>query len=225
MTEHFGTDDFGDFPLPPQLGWIHEQPLLLASASETRMALLIDAGLPVMVSPSDVDEDPIKAEHRAAGAPAEKAAEALAVAKAQSVSAAYPDQITVGADQILVLGDGSDAVWFDKPANRGEAHKHLQMLSGKTHRLMTATAVCFNGAVQWTSLTAPQLSMRSLSDTYIRAYLETLGDEALWSVGGYQLEGLGAQLFEAVEGDFFTVLGLDLTGLLQHFRAQGALLS
>ena len=219
------TEDFGDFPLPPQLGWIHELPLLLASASETRMALLIDAGLPVMVSPSDVDEAPIKAEHKAAGQPAEKAAEALAIAKAKSVSAAYPDQITVGADQILVLGEGAAATWFDKPADRAEAQKHLQSLSGKTHRLMTATAVCLNGEVQWTSLTAPELTMRALSDTYIRAYLETLGEEALWSVGGYQLEGLGAQLFEAVEGDFFTVLGLDLTGLLQHFRAQGALLS
>lgn len=218
-------EDFDDFPLPPQLGWIHEQPLLLASASETRMAMLIDAGLPVVVIPSDVDEDPIKAEHKEAGASAEKAAEALAIAKAKTVSAAYPDQITVGADQILVLEDGGETHWFDKPANRGEAHKSLQMLSGKTHRLMTATAVCFNGEVQWSSLTAPQLTMRELSDTYIRAYLETLGDEALWSVGAYQLEGLGSQLFEKVEGDFFTILGLDLTGVLNHFRAQGALLS
>jgi septum formation protein len=219
-------DDFEDFPLPPQLGWMDEQPLLLASASETRMAMLVDAGLPVVVSPSDVDESVIKQRVQAAGGPAAEAAMALALEKAATVSRSYPGQITVGADQILVLDDGADGeIWFDKPENRGKAHKHLQQLSGKTHQLLTATCVCVDGEERWSSLKTSNLSMRALSDAYIRAYLDTLGDEVLWSVGGYQLEGLGSQLFEQVKGDFFTILGLDLTGLLAHFRDQQALLA
>lgn len=218
-------DDFEDFPLPPQLGWIHEQPLLLASGSETRMAMLMDAGLPVLVSPSDVDEAPIKADGKAKGLAAAEVAQQLALAKASSVSAMHPGQITVGADQMLVLNDNGSEVWFDKPENRGQAHKHLSVLSGKTHQLVTATTVCIDGEPQWTSTCTADLSMRSLSDTYIRAYLDTLGDEVLWSVGGYQLEGLGSQLFDSVAGDFFTILGIDLTGLLTHLRDHKALLA
>ena len=218
-------DDFDDFPLPPQLGWIHEQPLLLASGSETRMAMLMDAGLPVLVSPSDVDEAPIKADGKAKGLAAAEVAQQLALAKASSVSAMHPGQITVGADQMLVLNDNGSEVWFDKPENRGQAHKHLSVLSGKTHQLVTATTVCIDGEPQWTSTCTADLSMRSLSDTYIRAYLDTLGDEVLWSVGGYQLEGLGSQLFDSVAGDFFTILGIDLTGLLTHLRDHKALLA
>ena len=219
-------DDFDDFPLPPQLGWMGDQPLLLASASQTRMAMLIDAGLPIMVAPSDVDETIVKQRVRGEGGPARQAAAELAEAKAATVSRAHPSQITVGADQILVLDDEQgQEIWLDKPEDRGQAHQTLQLLSGKTHRLMTATAVCLDGDVRWTSLTSPVLTMRALSDTFIWAYLDTLGDEALWSVGAYQLEGLGAQLFERVEGDFFTILGLDLTGLLEHFRENRALLA
>ena len=219
-------DDFDDFPLPPQLGWMGDQPLLLASASQTRMAMLIDAGLPIMVAPSDVDETIVKQRVRGEGGPARQAAAELAEAKAATVSRAHPGQITVGADQILVLDDEQgQEIWLDKQEDRGQAHQTLQLLSGKTHRLMTATAVCLDGDVRWTSLTSPVLTMRALSDTFIWAYLDTLGDEALWSVGAYQLEGLGAQLFERVEGDFFTILGLDLTGLLEHFRENRALLA
>jgi septum formation protein len=220
------SDDFDDFPLPPQLGWMHDQPLLLASGSQTRMAMLMDAGLPVVISPSDVDESVIKSRVWGEGGKAAQAAEELAVEKAASVSVAYPGQITVGADQILVLGaEDGEEIWFDKPENRGQAHKHLSQLSGKDHRLITATAVCVDGQTRWTSLRTATLSMRALTDAYIRAYLDTLGEEALWSVGAYQLEGLGAQLFDSVDGDFFTILGMDLTGLLTHFRAQQALLT
>ena len=218
-------DEFDDFPLPPQLGWIRDQPLLLASGSETRMAMLMDAGLPVLVSPSDVDEAPIKAAGKAEGLAAAEVAQQLALAKASSVSAMHPGQITVGADQMLVLNDNGSEIWFDKPENRGQAHKHLASLAGKTHQLVTATTVCMDGKVQWSSICTADLSMRALSDTYIRAYLDTLGDEVLWSVGGYQLEGLGSQLFERVAGDFFTILGIDLTGLLTHLRDHKALLS
>ncbi|MEC8038890.1 MAG: Maf family protein [Pseudomonadota bacterium] len=219
-------DDYQDFPLPPQLGWMGDQPLLLASASQTRMAMLIDAGLPIMVAPSDIDESVIKQRVRSEGGAASVAAAELAEAKAATVSRAHPGQITVGADQILVLEDEQgQEIWFDKPEDRGQAHQTLQTLSSKTHRLMTATAVCLDGEIRWSSLTSPTLSMRTLSDTFIWAYLDTLGDEALWSVGAYQLEGLGSQLFERVEGDFFTILGLDLTGLLQHFRDNRALLA
>lgn len=218
-------DDFDDYPLPPQLGWIHEQPLLLASGSETRMAMLMDAGLPVVVSPSDVDEAPIKADGKSQGLTAAQVAQQLALSKSSSVSAMHPGQITVGADQMLVLNENDAEIWFDKPENRGQAHKHLSSLSGKTHQLVTATTVCMDGEVQWASTCTADLSMRSLSDTYIRAYLDTLGDEVLWSVGGYQLEGLGSQLFDSVAGDFFTILGIDLTGLLTHLRDHKALLA
>ncbi len=219
-------DDFDDFPMPPQLGWLDEQPLLLASASQTRMAMLMDAGLPIVVAPSDVDEAPVKADGEANGRSAADVAQELAAAKAVSVSQMHPGQITVGADQMLVLKEPSGAeLWFDKPDNRGLAHKNLSILSGKSHQLVTATAVCVDGAVQWSSTRSADLTMRDLSDAYIRAYLDTLGDEVLWSVGGYQLEGLGAQLFDAVEGDFFTILGMDLTGLLAHLRERQALLA
>ncbi|MAV47055.1 MAG: Maf-like protein [Alphaproteobacteria bacterium TMED89] len=222
------SDHFDDIPLPPQLGWMHDQPLLLASASQTRMAMLIDAGLPLVVSPSDLDESVIKRRVREDGGRAAQAAEELAFEKTAMVSRAYPGQITVGADQILVLSDdngGEAEIWFDKPENRGQAHKHLAQFSGKTHELITATAVCVDGARRWSSTRTSKLTMRLLSDAYIRAYLDTLGEEALWSVGCYQLEGLGAQLFDSVEGDFFTILGMDLTGLLAHFREQQALLT
>ena len=219
------NDDFDDFPLPPQLGWMHDQPLLLASGSETRMAMLMDAGLPLVVSPSDVDESVIKARVKSEGGTAAHAAQELALAKAATVSQAYPGQITVGADQILVLPSKDGEIWFDKPDNRGLAHKHLSQLSGRTHELITATTVCIDGETRWSTIQTSTLTMRALSEAYIRAYLDTLGDEVLWSVGGYQLEGLGAQLFESVDGDFFTILGMDLTGLLSHFRDQRALLS
>ena len=219
-------DEFDDFPMPPQLGWLDEQPLLLASASQTRMAMLMDAGLPIVVAPSDVDEAPVKAEGKANNTSAAEVAEQLAVAKASSVSQMHPGQITVGADQMLVLRDSKETEqWFDKPENRGLAHKNLSILSGKSHQLVTATAVCVDGEVQWSSSRSADLTMRDLSDAYIRTYLDILGDEVLWSVGGYQLEGLGAQLFEAVAGDFFTILGMDLTGLLAHLRDRQALLA
>ena len=173
-------DDYEDFPLPPQLGWMGDQPLLLASASQTRMAMLIDAGLPIMVAPSDIDESVIKQRVRNEGGAASVAAAELAEAKAATVSRAHPGQITVGADQILVLEDEQgQEIWFDKPEDRGQAHQTLQTLSGKTHRLMTATAVCLDGEIRWPP-TSPTLSMRALSDTFIGPS-DTLGDEALWS--------------------------------------------
>ena len=142
-------DDYEDFPLPPQLGWMGDQPLLLASASQTRMAMLIDAGLPIMVAPSDIDESVIKQRVRNEGGAASVAAAELA-AKAATVSRAHP-AITVGADQTLLEDEQGQEIWFDKPEDRGQAHQTLQTLSGKTHRLMTATAVV------WTERSAGRL--------------------------------------------------------------------
>jgi septum formation protein len=116
-----------------------------------------------------------------------------------------------------------NGIWFDKPADLDQARAHLQALSGKSHRLVTAAIAVHGSARLWHTITAAKLTMRRLSDGFIDGYLERVGPAALSSVGAYQLEGLGAQLFERVEGDFFTVLGLPLLPLLGFLRGQGVI--
>jgi septum formation protein len=191
--------------------------VVLASASPARLALLRNAGIAVTVDPGSVDEEEIKRAMRAAGAPVEEAAARLAELKALRVSGRRADALVIGADQILEC----NGVWFDKPADRAHAAAHLAALSGKAHRLVSAAAVVRNGAVIWRRAEAARMVMRPLTPAFIEAYLDALGDDALRSVGAYQLEGLGAQLFERVEGDFFTVLGLPLLTLLGFLREHG----
>jgi septum formation protein len=192
--------------------------LILASGSAIRAELLARAGLSVTSEPAAVDEDAIKASFRAERADPATCATALAEAKAERVGRRHPGALVIGADQILVC----NGVWFDKPPDRAHARAQLQALRGRGHELVTAVCVSRDGAVLWRHVDRPRLTMRRFSEEFLDAYLERAGEGVLSSVGAYQLEGLGAQLFAKVEGDFFAILGLPLLPLLDFLRGHGA---
>ncbi len=196
-------------------------PLILASASKTRRDLLDAALSPMLrfaVQAASVDEAAIKRRMQAAGASPQDAALALADAKAAAISDA--DAIVIGADQILVCGGR----WFDKPRDLAEAGDHLRALRGRTHALATAVVCRRDGVPVWQHVEIPELTMRAMSDGFIDAYLAAEGEACLSSVGGYRLEGLGIQLFSAVQGEHSAILGLPLLPLLAFLREQGVLL-
>ena len=195
------------------------EPLVLASGSATRARLLADAGLPILVDPAAVDEEEIRASFLAEGRDAAACAAALAEAKAKRVSGRHAGALVLGADQILDCGGR----WLEKPGDRDAARAQLLLLRGKPHTLITAAAVVRNGALIWHTIDRAQLTMRAFGDRFLEDYIAAAGDELLDSVGAYQLEGLGAQLFERVEGDFFTIMGLPLLPLLDFLRDHGAL--
>jgi septum formation protein len=192
-------------------------PIVLASASAIRRTLLENAGVTLVVDPGRVDEEEIKSALKGGGASAEITAESLAEAKAQRVSGRYWDSLVVGADSMLEC----NGVWFDKPRDRAHAAAHLAALSGKTHRLISSVMVVRNNTRLWHHTGIAKLTMRTLSPTFIEGYLDAVGDAALTSVGAYQLEGRGAQLFARIEGDYFTILGLPLLPLLDFLRNHG----
>ncbi|MEL6103509.1 MAG: Maf family protein [Pseudomonadota bacterium] len=192
--------------------------IILASASKSRQAVLANAGVAAAAIPALVDEDTAKAALRAEGASVSDQAMALAELKAVKVSRNTPG-LVIGGDQMLGLGHRA----FDKPKTRDEARGHLFALSGQTHRLETALVICEDGAPVWRHLARPKLTMRPLSEAFIEEYLDTVGDAVYSTVGAYQLEGLGAQLFTAIEGDYFSILGLPLLPLLDYLRVRGSL--
>lgn len=190
---------------------------VLASGSRFRADMLEAAGVPITVDPPAVDEDAVKAGMRGRKADAADTAEALAAVKAQQVSRRHPGVLVVGADQMLEC----DGHWFDKPSTREEARQTLLALRGRTHELVTAVCVVRDGLVLWHHVARARLSMRPFSDVFLDSYLDAVGAAACDSVGAYQLEGLGAQLFSRVDGDHFTIVGLPLLPLLDFLRAHG----
>lgn len=193
--------------------------IVLASGSATRAALLRDAGVPVTVDPPSVDETEVKAALKADGAAASDVAETLAELKAMRVSRRHPRALVIGADQMLQCGE----IWFDKPPNADHARAQLVALRGKTHELISSAVGVRDGARLWHHTDRARLTMRPFSEEFLDTYLESCGADVVGSVGAYRLEGMGAQLFHKVEGDFFTVLGLPLLPLLDWLRAQGVL--
>lgn len=193
--------------------------LILASASRTRADLLRGAGLDIEIDPANVDEDAVKESLRAEGADAGRVAEALSDLKALKISHRHPGALVIGADQTL----DCNGVWFDKPPDLDHLRGHLTALSGNTHVLRAGVSVMRDGERLWGMVDPATLAMRALSDDFIDRYVAAVGEDALGSVGGYRLEGLGAQLFNRVEGDYFTVLGLPLLPLLGFLRQHGAI--
>jgi septum formation protein len=197
--------------------WLAAEPLILASRSAVRRAMLEAAGIPTEMHAADIDERGIEALLGAVAAG--EAASLLAREKATAVAARFPRRIVVGADQILAI----DGMRFSKPADRAAARDQLRRLSGRTHELHSAVAVAREGRIVFSDVAVARLAMRDLSDRFLDAYLDAGGPAVTESVGGYQLEKLGVHLFERIEGDHFTILGLPLMALLAFLRRDGSL--
>lgn len=191
--------------------------LVLASGSRTRALMLERVGLRPILDKPLVDEEEVKLAGKAEGVGADAVAEALAELKAQRVTRRHPGALVIGADQMLEC----EGVWFDKPTDRDSARAQLQALRGKTHQLISCAVIVRDGERIWHKIDRARLTMRSFSDAFLDGYLDAVGDEVTQTVGAYQLEGLGAQLFQRVEGDFFTILGLPLLPLLGFLRVHG----
>jgi septum formation protein len=198
----------------PMTVWRGKQPLILASQSRARQSLLANAGLAFEAIPADIDERQIQ---RQSGlVEPGKIALLLAGQKALAVSSAYPERMVIGADQTLALGSRL----FSKPAGRAQAAEQLLALAGKTHELHSAIAVACQGRVVFESISVARMTMRQLTAAEIEAYLDAAGEAVTTSVGAYQLESLGIHLFERIEGDHFTILGLPLLPLLAFLRSE-----
>ena len=193
--------------------------LILASTSSTRARLLAAAGVTHTSVNPGLDEGPLRAEFQRQGHSAREIAQRLAREKAFALSSRLPGQVIVGADQLLV----QNGELFSKPCNLEDAARQLHALRGHSHSLISAAALVRDGQVLAEPCTEARLTMRAFSDAFLEAYLRTEGDAILGCVGCYHLEGLGAQLFSAIEGDYFTVLGLPLFELLASLRELGML--
>ena len=187
--------------------------LVLASGSQVRANILRGAGIDFEICPSQVDEDLLKG--KITNGP--DLALSLAAEKARAVADKYSDQPVLGADQIL----SCDGKLFDKPRNMDEARENLIFMRGKTHQLINGLVLILNGQSAWQNTATASLTMREFTDDFLDMYLEKAGTSILSSVGCYRLEAEGSQLFEKIDGDYFTILGLPLMPLLGALREHG----
>ena len=194
--------------------WLGKEPLILASQSRARQLLLANAGIPFEAIPADIDERAVQ-QDSGLSAPGE-IAQLLAGEKARIVSSQKPGRYVVGADQTLALGHRL----FSKPAGRTAAAEQLRLLADKRHELHSAFAVARDGKILLADVSIARMTMRRLGESEIEAYLDQAGETVTTSVGAYQLEGLGVHLFERIEGDHFTILGLPLLPLLAFLRSE-----
>jgi len=197
--------------------WRGNAPLILASQSRARQTLLGEAGITFAAIPANIDERAVQ-QSAALVAPDEIAAH-LAREKALAISLSEPGRYVVGADQTLAVGQ----TLFTKPAGRIEAAEQLRALAGRVHELHSAVAVARDGKIMFEDVSVARMTMRQLSEAQLGTYLDEAGERVTTSVGAYQLEGLGVHLFERIEGDHFTILGLPLLSLLAFLRRQGLL--
>lgn len=195
------------------LFWSAPAPLILASRSFARRTMLSAAGIPVEIVSAQIDERAVERNLNGKRDPDELAL-LLSWEKASAVSFKAPSRLVVGADQTLAMGSKR----FNKPANVDEAREQLRMLRGQSHTLHSAATLVQDGSVLFKVVDTARLRMRNFSDKFLDDYLEAAGPSVLESVGGYQLEKLGIHLFERVEGDYFTILGMPLLSLLDFFR-------
>ncbi|MER9950884.1 Maf-like protein [Mesorhizobium sp. M0047] len=193
--------------------------IILASGSPFRKAMLVNAGVDVEAIPAEIDERALEAPLQDSGVSPEDVALVLAEAKATEVSERRPGALVLGCDQTLSLGDEV----FHKPADREGARRHLLALSGKTHQLNSAAVLVRDGAVLWRHVGIASMTMRKLDPAFIGRHLARVGAKALGSVGAYQIEGEAIQLFDKIEGDHFTIVGLPLLPLLAELRTLGAI--
>ena len=193
--------------------------IILASKSPARGVLLRAAGVGFETRGSGVDEEPLKAAWLAQGQTPRSVAEGLATAKALAVSSQAPDALVIGADQTLEF----DGRLFDKPTDRAEARRRLLEFRGAPHTLHSAVALARDGVVVWQEMESAVMHVRAFSEAWLDDYVAAVGDDVLDSVGAYQLEGAGVQLFERIEGDWFAILGLPMLSLLAALRREGAL--
>ena len=194
-------------------------PLILASSSPFRRMLMENAGLHFQAVAADIDERAIETPLEREGAGPDAVALVLAKAKAKEVSDRFPGSLVIGSDQTMSLGTRV----FHKPKTMADAENHLRMLSNETHRLNSAIALARNGDIIWEHVSHANLTMRALSDDFIHRHLGRVGEKALSSVGAYQLEGEGIQLFDKIDGGYFTILGLPMLPLLAKLRELDAI--
>lgn len=193
--------------------------LILASASLSRARLLAAAGIQFRIIPADVDETALMRESVAKGHDTAATAHRLAVEKACAIARSHPDAFVLGADQILSF----DGEIVSKCRNEAEAASLLRRLRGRTHELVSAAVLVREGIELWSHVSTPRMTMRAFSDVFLQDYLGRAGASLVQCVGCYELEGLGAQLFERMEGDFFSVLGLPLLSVLAALREHGVI--
>lgn len=202
----------------------HDANIMLASGSRARRDMLRASGIGFTVEPANVDEDAIRLAMTAGKANGElehaDIAEILAAAKAESVSKLHPDAYVIGGDQVLAF----EGAILTKPKDQKAARRQLASFRGKVHALHSAVALAHNGEVVWSTVETAEMHVRNFTDAFLDEYMTRAGRTVLDSVGAYLMEGLGIQLFERIEGDYFTVLGMPLMPLLAELRARRIIL-